>query len=130
MHLQIAKFNVCQYFPLHGISKPCPSLHFTGDRFYIFLMRFSSHVLRMVTLRLEKSEQIYISSFITSPGDHTPALKEVTKQAMKAHIVRHTQNVVNRMEVTGMLHEEWMKYARLVGSCTRTHTQVMSDVCV
>ena len=56
---------------------------------------------------------VFLSSFVTSPEGHAPALKGLSVQAMQAHTVRHTQNVVKRTLLVAKLHEQWRAYTRL-----------------
>ena len=59
-------------------------------------------------------KNVFLSSFVTSPEGHAPALKDVSVLAMQAHTVRHTQNVVKRTLLVTKLHEEWRTYTRYV----------------
>lgn len=60
---------------------------------------------------------MFLSSFVTAPEGHAPALKDVSVHAMQAHTVRHTQNVVKRTLLLTKLHEEWRAYARYICGC-------------
>jgi len=84
-----------------------------GDKFYHFLLRFSSYVLKSVCLRDAKSEerQVFLPSFITSPECMQPVLRDVSISAMKSHVVRHTEHVIQRLQLSTTLHEEWKTYA-------------------
>jgi len=86
-----------------------------GDKFYHFLLRFSSYVLKSVCLRDAKSEerQVFLPSFITSPECMQPVLRDVSISAMKSHVVRHTEHVIQRLQLSTTLHEEWKTYAWL-----------------
>ena len=56
---------------------------------------------------------IFLSGFVTSSDSHTLSLlKDVSAFAVKAHTVRHTQNVVKRTLLVSKLHREWEAYAR------------------
>lgn len=57
-------------------------------------------------------KQVFISSFLTSSEAIQPAMKDVSLEAIKAHIVRHTRRVIDRLQLAAGLHDEWRKCAR------------------
>ena len=42
-----------------------------------------------------------------------PVLRDVSISAMKSHVVRHTEHVIQRLQLSTALHEEWKTYAWL-----------------
>ena len=50
---------------------------------------------------------MFIPSFLTSPECLQPSMRDVAISAMKSHIVRHTDRVVQRLQLASALHEEW-----------------------
>ncbi|KAL5482190.1 hypothetical protein EMCRGX_G022485 [Ephydatia muelleri] len=85
-----------------------------GDKFQQFMLRFSAYVLKVVCLREARSDgekQVFVSSFLTSSEGIQPAMKDVSVEAIKTHIVRHTGRITDRLQLAASLHDEWRKYA-------------------
>lgn len=57
-------------------------------------------------------KQVFVSSFLTSSEGIQPAMKDVSVEAIKTHIVRHTGRITDRLQLAASLHDEWRKYAR------------------
>ena len=57
--------------------------------------------------------QVFLPSFLTSSEGLQPSMREVAISAMKSHIVRHTEQVIQRLQLATALHEEWKAYAWL-----------------
>lgn len=56
---------------------------------------------------------MFLPSFLTSSEGLQPSMREVAVSAMKSHIVRHTEQVIQRLQLATALHEEWKAYAWL-----------------
>ena len=61
---------------------------------------------------LFSEKQVFVSSFLTSSEGIQPAMKDVSVEAIKTHIVRHTGRITDRLQLAASLHDEWRKYAR------------------
>ena len=62
---------------------------------------------------LEKN--MFLSSHVTSGrgfGDLQSELPEVTRFAMKAHVVKHCNNIQKRAQLTTSMHKDWESYAK------------------
>ena len=57
--------------------------------------------------------QVFLPSFLTSSEGLQPSMREVAVSAMKSHIVRHTEQVIQRLQLATALHKEWKAYAWL-----------------
>ena len=107
----------------------------SGNKFYLFLLRFSSYVLRSICRTESKhlgktlsivhlnnvlpplippsGKHLFVSPLVTSSKgltnvEHT----EAAHFALQAHIVRHTNSVERRAHLACELHREWEAYAR------------------
>ena len=78
----------------------------------IFLIRVRLDLHNIIYLPLLWSlsfteREVFIPSFLTSPECLQPSMRDVAISAMKSHIVRHTDRVVQRLQLASALHEEW-----------------------
>ena len=110
---------------------------FIGDKFYLFLLRFTYYILKLLCTNEAKSvgkqpfpisfganivgftgKQVFLSDFVTSSGGFGDAHAEAAHYAMQSHLVRHSHGIRQRAHLVCTRHREWEEYARY--ACGRT----------
>lgn len=106
---------------------------FAGDKFYLFLLRFTCYILKLLCTDEAKSvgkwpithsdilcqilwlvagKQVFLSNFVTSSEGFGNAHAEAAHYAMQSHLVRHSHGIQQRAHSVCARHKEWEEHAR------------------
>ena len=84
---------------------------------FVSLTHTYTHPLLTLPIHTFPEKQVFLSSFLVAPASLRPpssSSRPSLRRALQCHIVRHTQRVVRRLELTAALHDQWRQFVTYV----------------